>query len=325
MSAKYCIGVDVGGTKLQAGLVQVGQAIQTRLAETLPSRGPEKVLEDILDLIGQIAGEQLARGEVEAIGLGVPGQVDADGTIHNAPNLGWETFAVVPRLQQEFGVPTYVINDVNAAALYYWKYGVAQGLSDLVVLFVGTGVGGGIIANNQLVTGAQGSAGELGHIIVETNGRPYITGSRGCLEAYCGGRAQAERFRELAKEHPEQANRVIELAGGIERIDNPHIDQAFREGDPFAKQFYDRTSEYLAAGLVTILNCLNPQMVILGGGVLEHNPYLAERAWGIACKQALPLAVSKVRLEMVKLSSIAGVVGSATFASLKASYEPLKP
>ncbi|MFN7171495.1 MAG: ROK family protein [Fimbriimonadaceae bacterium] len=325
MSSPYCIGVDVGGTKLQAGLVRGGEALQTRLAETLPSRGSEQVLEDIVELIRETASEPLARGEVLAIGLGVPGQVDPDGTIHNAPNLGWKTFAVAPRLRQEFGVPAYVINDVNAAALYYWKHGVAQGLSDLVVLFVGTGVGGGIIANNQIVTGAQGSAGELGHMIVETNGRPYVTGSRGCLEAYCGGRAQAERFRELAEEHPEQAKRVIELAGGIERIDNQHIDQAFQEGDPFAREFYDRTSEYLAAGLVTILNSLNPQMLILGGGVLEHNPYLAERAWDITCEQALPSAVSKVRLEMVKLSSIAGVVGSATFASLKASHEPLKP
>jgi len=219
----------------------------------------ERIAADARRLLAE-AG--LAPGDLAAVGVSAPGPVDsARGTLVNPPNLpGWGTVPLRDLLAGALGALVRVENDANAAALAEWRHGAGRGFEDFVYLTMSTGVGGGLVLGGRLYAGAMGNAGEIGHLPVEWDGDPCGCGLRGCLEAYVGGRAWAQRLRSIAPEK----GRVAELAGGRDHITPRELVAAAHEGDAFACGEMERWNEYLARGIAALVFVLAPQAVVLG-------------------------------------------------------------
>ncbi|HEX8242840.1 MAG TPA: ROK family protein, partial [Longimicrobium sp.] len=196
-----------------------------------------------------------------------------------------------------------------------WRLGGGRGVRDLLVLFVGTGVGGGAVIGGRLLEGAGGVAGEMGHVTVVAGGRQCRCRNQGCLEAYCGGWAIEERAREAALAHHQAGEALIRQAGGsADAITGESIAAALRSGDALARTLIDETGDVLGAGLVGLVNALNPRRVILGGGVLDGFPELLERARAAVSAHALPAAVDKIDIITAALHDDAPALGAADLA-----------
>ncbi len=308
------LGVDLGGTKIAAALVDAGGKI---LAEhTIPTgaeRNAAPVIADIIACVRERLGPH-AR-DAAALGIGVAGQIDpADGTVRDAPNIHWHDVPLGAELSSALGLPVFVTNDVRAATWGEWLHGAGRGAQDLITLFVGTGVGGGIVSGGRILTGCTNTAGEVGHVTVVTDGRRCTCSNRGCLEAYVGGWAIAAQAREAARAEPADARRLIDLAGSVEAITAKTVTQAFREGDRLAQRLVDEVARHLAAGIVTFVNAFNPCLFILGGGVIEGVPELAEMVEGPVRAHALAAATRQLQFARAALGNDAGVVGAAAIA-----------
>jgi glucokinase len=207
-----------------------------------------------------------------------------------------------------------VTNDVNAATLGEWRYGAGRGVDDLAVLFVGTGVGGGVITGGKLLSGCSNSGGELGHITVVYDGRKCHCPNRGCLEAYVGGWAIAERAQQAVRTAAKKGQRLASLAGSVEKVTAATVSQAYREGDLLARGLVEETGRYLAAGVVSIVNVFNPCVLILGGGVVEGIPELIQMVKDIVPTMALEASVGELKIVKAALGADAGVIGAAALA-----------
>lgn len=312
--ASGLIGVDLGGTKIAVGLVENGTVKVKRRIETDAERGPEAIVADIAGLAKDLAAEYGT--EVRALGIGVPGQVEAGtGLVKFAPNLRWSNVPVGEMLRHALGCAVSVTNDVRSIAYGEWTHGAAQGSQSVACVFVGTGIGGGLIIDGKLQTGAGGSSGEVGHMTIVTGGRKCTCPGKGCWEAYAGGWGIGERVRDAVAADPTLGKTLQELAEKEgEPLSAKHLDAAYHLGDPLAKRLVAETADYLAAGMVTLLNILNPEVLVLGGGVLEGIPELADLAIRQVQVQALQSAVSSVKIVRSSLGSDAGIIGSATLA-----------
>lgn len=308
------LGVDLGGTKIAAALVDAGGKI---LAEyTIPTGAERSALDVIADIVTCLR-ERLGphARDAAALGIGVAGQIDpADGTVRDAPNIHWHDVPLGAELSSALGLPVFVTNDVRAATWGEWLHGAGRGAQDLMTLFVGTGVGGGIVSGGRILTGCTNTAGEIGHVTVVTDGRRCTCSNRGCLEAYVGGWAIAAQAREAARAEPADARRLIDLAGSVEAITAKTVAQAFREDDRFARRLVDEVARYLAAGIVTFVNAFNPCLFILGGGVIEGVPEIAEMVEKPVRAHALAAATRQLRFSRAALGNDAGVVGAAAIA-----------
>lgn len=307
------LGVDLGGTKVEAGLVDPqGRVVVSHRNPTHADKGPDGVIADILACIERCleqAGQQAA-----GAGVGIAGQVDEDGVVRFAPNLRWKDVPLRERLEAALGIPVVVTNDVRAAAYGEWRHGAGAGAQDLVCIFVGTGIGGGVITSGRLLQGAGHAAGEVGHTVLVARGRPCRCGNRGCLEAYAGGWAIAERAREAARADPEEGRTLVELAGGVERISAADVAAAFRHGDPLADRLVRETAEFLAAGVTGIVNAFNPALLILGGGVIGGLPEWIDYIDREVHARALRAAAEALRVTKAALGGQAGMIGAATLA-----------
>ncbi len=308
------VGVDLGGTKVETALVDAsGTIIVSSRRKTGVDRGAEGIVDDIAACIRDCLGANVTPG---AVGIGVAGQVDPEsGNVWYAPNLGWRDFPLRTRLQDTVGLPTFVVNDVQAATIGEWKHGAGRGISDVVTLFVGTGVGGGVISDGRLVRGCDGSAGELGHLKVAVEGRRCSCDRRGCLEAYAGGWAIARRAREAVEAAPDRAATLIELAGGDHgAITAGTVADAFHRGDPMAQDLVSEVARALGTGLASIANAFNPCLIILGGGVVEGIRELTALARREVEIRALDVAVKSLRVVPASLGQHAGTIGAAAWA-----------
>ena len=211
-------------------------------------------------------------------------------------------------------MPVIVTNDVRAATWGEWRYGSGRGVDDLAVLFVGTGIGGGIISGGNLLGGCTNTGGELGHITIVYDGRKCHCPNRGCLEAYAGGWAIAERAQDAVNNEPKEGQHLTSLAGSIEKITAVTVSRAYRQGDPLARRLVKETGQYLAAGVVSIVNAFNPCRLVLGGGVIEGIPELVQMVEDFTRKRALEAAVEKLEIVKAMLGGDAGVIGAAALA-----------
>lgn len=311
--------MDLGGTKIQAAVVDSdGQTVASHRAETDVEGGPTKAVEDIARSVRACAPELSG---IAAVGVGVAGQVDtATGIVHSAPNLRWTDFPFGDRLEQALGVPVVVENDVRAITWGVWKHGEGRGVDDLIVLFIGTGVGGGIVTGGRLVTGDRGVAGELGHMTVVAGGRLCSCGNRGCLEAYVGGWAIAERARDAIESDPAAGRGLLELAAGGD-VTGRHVSEAANAGDPLAVELLAETGRYLGSAVVGLVNVFNPRRIVLGGGVVEGIPGLLVAAESAVRTHAIPIASERLELRRSVLGAQAGVIGSASLARLRLEGE----
>jgi glucokinase len=313
------VGVDLGGTKVEAALVDAEGRVVTshRHPTDSKAKGPQGVIADIVACVGECLGEGVRNAG--AVGVGVAGQIDAaTGSVRFAPNLGWRDVPLRAELERTLKLPVIVVNDVRAATFGEWTHGAGKGVKDLVCLFIGTGIGGGIVSGGRLLEGCCNVAGELGHMTIVAGGRPCHCPNRGCLEAYVGGWAIAERAQEAIRMDPKAGQALVALAGSLEGITTRIIAQAFREDDSFVRHLIDETGQYLVAGVVGIVNALNPSVLILGGGVIEGLPELVQVLDADVRSRALEAAVEHLRIVKSALRGNAGVIGAAALAREKA-------
>jgi len=317
---QHVVGVDLGGTNIKAGVCDESARVLTKLSITTEAqRGPERVLDRIAEAAG-LAAEQagLSLARIGAVGVGAPGTIDFDaGVVTIAPNLpGWQDVPLRAGVAQRLGVTTIIENDANAAAFGEYWVGAGAKADPMVLLTLGTGVGGGIVIGGQLLHGASGAAAELGHLIVRFGGRQCGCGNRGCLEAYASASAVAARFREAIEGGAESvlAHRV--RAG--EEITSEGIYRAAVDGDGLCQRIIEETGVLLGYGIVSVVHALNPQRVVLSGGMIGAGAMLMEPVRRTVCEMAFPLSQKPLEVVFATLGGDAGFIGAAGCA-LRAS------
>jgi len=308
------IGLDLGGTKIEMALVDAtGHIVVSRRQPTHPEKGPDAVIANIVACVRDCQVE--AKKTAQGLGIGVAGQLDRMGTLRFSPNLpGWCDVPLRAKLEDALSMPVVITNDVRATTWGEWQHGAGQGVDDMVCLFVGTGIGGGVVSGGRLIDGCSNTAGELGHMTIVAGGRRCHCPNQGCLEAYAGGWAIAKRAQEAVRTNPQDGQRLVALAKGLEQISAATVTQACSEGDPLACHLVEETAQYLAAGAVAIVNAFNPCLLILGGGVIQGRPEYISAVASIVRENALPTAVEGLRIMMAALGDKAGVIGAATLA-----------
>lgn len=292
------IGVDVGGTTTAAGLVAADGQVLAQFQEPTHGRGPGTALDTLLDLLGKLEGAARVLGlQISGVGIGVPGTVDTErgvigAEIHYVPELAGTPLAAV--VGARLGLPAFVDNDVNVLALGEWMFGAGKGTRSLVVLALGTGVGGGIILDGRLHRGQGGFGGELGHVPVNFDGRPCICGGRGCLKSYVSGTDIALQG-SLRLKREVSAAEVFELAAG---------------GDPVAREIVDEVCQALGAGLAVIVNGLNPERLLLAGSVAKSLKALEREVREWVARYAFAQALATTRFEILTRDKDATVRGA---------------
>jgi glucokinase len=315
------IGVDVGGTKVAAGLVDETGRIIAKLKRSTPTASPLSTEQAIADVVTEL----LAGHQVAAIGLGAAGFVDRErATMLFAPNLAWRDEPLKQRVEERLGREVVVENDANASAWAEARFGAARGYRDVMLVAVGTGIGAAIIIGGQLYRGRWGIAGEPGHVRVVPDGRLCGCGNRGCWEQYASGNALVAEAREFARRTPVGAMRLLQLGGGVpEGISGPEITRAATEGDPAALHCFQTVGGWLGQGLADLAAILDPACFVIGGGVSEAGDLLLDPARA-AFERALtgrghrPFA----EIRVAQLGQDAGIVGAADLAR-QASRAPV--
>lgn len=270
----HAIGVDIGGTKIAAGVVDDDGVVVDRALRATPASDPEAIEVDVAAAVAELR----ERHEVAAVGVAAAGFVDAAGSsVVFAPNLAWRDEPLKARLQEELHLPVVVENDANAAAWGEFTFGAGEDVEDLLMLTIGTGVGGGVVIDGELVRGGFGFGGEVGHIQMVPGGVKCGCGNQGCLESYGSGSALVRMTREHAVQDPAAARSVVERAGGdIAKISGPLVTEAARAGDPFAVQRLAELGDWIGQGVATLTAVLDPNVVVIGGGVGEAGPLLLD-------------------------------------------------
>jgi glucokinase len=311
-AGRWAIGIDLGGTKtLVAQVSDEGKILRQRLFPTHASTGPDGVKKNLVAAVKGLM--EKTDGHAAGVGVGVAGQVDEDrGSVRFAPNLGWREEPFREDLEKELGLPVWVTNDVRAATRGEWLYGAGRGCNDLICLFVGTGIGGGVVSGGRVLTGCSNTAGELGHITVDLNGPSCRCGNRGCLEALAGGWAIAQQAREWVTSDPEAGALVLGMVDGqTEKITAKVMADAAKAADPLALSLFERVALALAAGAASLVNAFNPGRLIFGGGVIEGYPWLVKKVAEGLEDRALPPALAPLRILRARLRNHAAAVGSA--------------
>ena len=319
------VGVDVGGTKVEAALVDAeGRPLAVERRATRPEHGVDAVLARLVECVDAVRASS-ASNQLRGVGVGVAGQVDhRTGTVRFAPNLGWHDVALGPSLRGALDLPVFVLNDVQAATFGEWRHGAGIGVDDLVCLFLGTGVGGGIVGGGELLLGCLGSAGELGHTVVDLRGgRRCRCGGIGCLETLAGGWAIAERARELARDGGEPGRSLTAAAGGVaEQLTAEQVITAARSGNAVARQVLADAAAALGAAAISLVNAFNPCVLVIGGGIVAGAPELIDVARDAVVRLALPTGSAAVRIVPPGLARHAGSVGAAAWARWRMNARP---
>ena len=311
------VAIDLGGTKILAALVSVKNKVVAREYQpTLADGGQRAVVDHIFETIDRLLSKSgIKASQLEAIGIAAAGAIDsAKGLVTSSPHLpDWRDVALKQIVARRYQVDAFIINDASAAALGEHRLGAGRGVGNLVYLTVSTGIGGGIIINGRLYLGGSGSAGELGHMTIDVNGRRDKCGNIGCLELLASGTAIAGEARRRLKEGQTSALKQI-AAGGIESITAEDVAAAAQSGDLLSREVIHQAAHYLGVGMVNIVNIFNPDMIIVGGGVARMGELLLEPARQVVLKRAFELPARAVRIVTAQLGDDAGVLGAALFA-----------
>lgn len=310
---EYSIGIDLGGTKILTAIInkQTGEIISSIKKKTKKDKGEEKIINKILESIKEVIDtSKIKLEEIDDIGLGAAGQVDRkNGIIINAPNLNIVNVKIKEIIEKEFNKEVYIGNDVEIATIGELYFGAGKNESDFVCIFVGTGIGSGIVENGKIRYGATGTAGEIGHIIVGVGGRACGCGGCGCLEAYASRLAIEKRIIGALKKGRKSDIENYFVEG--KPIKTSMIRKALENKDELVSQIINEASEYLASGLASIINFYNPSKIILGGGLINSINYFYENAIQIAKTKSLPTPIVSTKFEKAKLGDFSGVIGAA--------------
>jgi len=311
MTKRY-VGIDLGGTNLKLGLVAAdGSPIQRQTTPTQADRGPDHVIHRMAQAVRRLADAAGVRtSDVSAVGIGAPGPLDTrDGKVVFAPNLpGWRNIPVRDRLAQALDLPAVLENDANAAAYGEFRCGAGRGTNDMVMLTLGTGVGGGIILGGRLFRGKTDTGAELGHLVINRGGRRCGCGNRGCLEAYASATAVVARTREAI-----EAGEASALDPAADMTCKDVFDAA-AAADPLAERIVDETADALAAGITSILHVLNPDMVVLTGGMMGAGDAFLSDIRRRVHETAFERAWAVCDIRWSTLGGDAGILGAALAA-----------
>jgi glucokinase len=311
--ASLTIGVDIGGTKILGGVVGPDGKILAQARRETPADSAETVRR-ITEVVLELAHDR----EIVAVGIGVAGWINADRSeVLFAPNLPLRNSPLRELVAEKVARPVVVENDANVAAWAEFRFGAARSATDSMALVtIGTGIGGGLVVRGRLVRGAYGMAGEPGHMRVVPDGLPCPCGRRGCLERYASGNALARIARERAEADPASAKVLLEIVdGAIETITGYTVTEAAKAGDPVACATFDEVGHWLAAGLVDLVYLLDPEVMVVGGGVVEAGDLLMDpirKGFAEELGSRGVLVVPDVRAAV--LGNDAGVVGAADLA-----------
>lgn len=309
---KYSIGVDLGGTKILAGLVEKasGKVISEVKNKTKKEKGNKKIGEKILETLDELLKTSaVSNHEISSIGLGLAGQVDREkGILINGANLECKDFHAKELIEEKYDIPVFCGNDVEVAAIGELNYGAGQGFKDIVCIFVGTGIGSSIIKDGKIHHGASGSAGEIGHIIVDLNGRACSCGGNGCLEAYASRSAIESRILGAVKKG--RSSIITELANSSS-ISSKHIKKSLDARDEVVMQYVNEAIEYLSGGIASVMNFYNPELVILGGGLIQSIDEIYLNTIKKARAKALPVPSAVTKFKKAELGDYSGVIGAS--------------
>jgi len=313
----HAIGVDIGGTKIAAGVVDDDGRIVAKTKRT--SRGLD--VDDLDAAVVDACRELAAAHDVGAVGLAAPGFIGADqATVRFTPNLPWRDHPLRDRVAAALGldVPIVVANDANAAGWAEFRFGVGRDASDMLLLTIGTGLGGAVVVAGRLVVGAWGMAGEVGHMRVVPDGQLCGCGQSGCWEQYASGSALVREARSAAATEPDRAARLLELADGDpERITGPAVTTAALDGDPLAVDLLADVGRWIGEGSATVAALLDPELVVIGGGVAAAGDLLLAPA-----REAFAAHLSargfrpEATFALASMGNDAGIVGAADLARL---------
>lgn len=317
----YAIGIDLGGTKILTGLVNKGngEVLYSIKQKTGKEKDEESIVEKLkLSIKELLETSHFDTAQIDSIGIGAPGQVDRQrGVLISAPNLNCSNLNLKAILEREFYIPTYLGNDVGIATLGEMKFGAGEGFNNFVCIFVGTGIGSGIAENGKIRYGATGTAGEIGHIIVDAGGRPCGCGGNGCLEAYASRTAIEARILGALKKG--RSSVITEFMRDGKSISSKIIRKALEHKDELVTQVLYEASDYLSNGLATVINFYNPELIVLGGGLIDAIDEFYERTITKAKTKALPIPAGKIQFKKAQLGDFSGVIGACFLEDLSKS------
>lgn len=314
MAGRRVIGVDLGGTKLLAGVVDPGLGVHHRTQRTVAGLDQAALLDVAVDAVGEV--REAAGGEIEAVGFGVPALIDRrEGRVTAAVgvNTPLHDLAFADVMTERLGLPVFVDNDGNTSALAEHRAGAARGVDDAVIITLGTGIAGGLILGGRIYRGAFGAAGELGHMVIELDGPPCHGNcpNHGCAEVYCSGTALVEEATRLGAIRPgsglERLLRNATLAG-------PLVTELAYDGDTAAREAIALVGSRLGIVIANVLNIFNPQVVIIGGGVIAAGELLLAPAREVVAERVLPFLRDSVQIVAARFGVEAGMVGAAALA-----------
>jgi glucokinase len=316
-AAEYVVGVDVGGTKIYAGVFNSGmECVGTARLSTKSDRGAEAVIERIGRCVRDAVDEcDLSLNQVRGVGAGAPGAVDPEaGRVIFAPNLDWKDVLLKKALEKDLGLPVFVENDCNICALGVYEMELKSKPQHVVGIFIGTGIGGGLIINGEMYAGFNKTAGEVGHMVILAGGPKCSCGNSGCFEALASRTAIFRQIKQAVEEG--QKTLLTEMLGPkLEDLRSGDLRKAIRRGDKFVNRIIEQAAEYTGMAVANLINLLNPEVVVLGGGVIEA---LEDEMMGIiietATKRALAGTAKGVAIVASKLGDEAGIVGGAVLA-----------
>ena len=310
----YVIGVDLGGTKISTALSTIeGNILSQTVVPTNAREGEEAVLNRIIGTIDEVIhGAEVNKEDIQAIGIGSPGPLDASkGTIITTPNLPFKDYNVVQPIKDKFNIPVYLDNDANVAAIGEFMFGAGKGKKHIVFFTVSTGVGGGAVLNGKAYRGNTSNALEIGHMTVAPNGPRCNCGNIGCLEAVSSGTAIGRIGREAVATNVETSLRKYENITSFE------VFTEAKNGDEVAKDIIDTALNYLGIGVANAISIFDPQMVIIGGGVAKVGDIIFEKVQEVVNKRCFKSMAASCKIVPAGLGADAGVVGAVALAILE--------
>lgn len=308
------IGIDIGGTKIAGAVVSESGEILEELRVPSPAQDPDQMITEVVGLINQLAAK--APEQVVAAGVAAAGFIDADqSTILYAPNLNWRNEPFRDRLKAHLDLPVFIENDANAAGWAEFKFGAGKGTKDMVMLTLGTGVGGAVVADYKLRRGGFGIGGELGHVRVVQDGRQCGCGRKGCVEQYASGSAVLKAAKKLASSDGPAGERLRQLKTESGELTGHQVYQALLEGDAATRELVNQAGSYLGQAMGSITAVLDPQVFVIGGGLSEAGELILDPIRQSYLRE-LPARGFRPEAEIVtaQFSNQAGVIGAADLA-----------
>ncbi len=315
----YNIGIDLGGTNIKVGVVDENYNIvgRSNIKTNLP-RPAEEIVDSIVEGVNLACEDaKIAVSDVNSIGIGTPGTANRNtGVVLYSCNLGFNNFELGGMLSKKLGTEVFVENDANAAAFGEVVNGAGKGYKDVVVITLGTGVGGGIIIDGKIYTGFNFCGAELGHSVIEYNGRQCGCGRKGCFEAYSSATALINFTKEAME--ADKNTKMWEIAGSIDGVDGKTAFDGFRAGDKTATEVVNKYINYLGCGLTNVVNIFQPEVLLIGGGICKEGENLTNPLLEYIARESYCIDPNcSTKLDIAKLGNDAGIIGAAYLYTLK--------